>query len=120
MYGPPPIAPTERSAPDWRGCLHKNSTWQEVWRVLAQMKGLSELSVDLKMIAREGRQWECLASDKKIELLKPIMSVTSPVHFELRVPFTIDSEDCTWGSLPCTIGKTEFRREKRSGGCQIL
>ncbi|KAI9845111.1 MAG: hypothetical protein M1838_001900 [Thelocarpon superellum] len=81
------------------GSRYKDTVWTIIWQVLASMKGLRELQVELQIACVWRMHW--LTQERK--LLEPVKAVTTPDVFELTLPFTIEARDITLRELPCII-----------------
>lgn len=82
-------------------------TWVLDWQIIASMEGLKRL-----VFTGYGsiKSWRRLGEEQNISLLAPIMAVTAPQHFKLRLPFACDSSKAPWKHLPCKI---ELLRDDR-------
>jgi hypothetical protein len=98
IRGSPPCPITD-SSPNEDNDL-KSRTWTTIWKNLAGMEGLRELYVDLYV---DHTRWDIIRTADTSSLVKPIMAVTAPRYFELRLPFTCRLDKELWEGLPCQI-----------------
>jgi hypothetical protein len=79
--------------------------WVRTWHIVASMEGLKIL---IFSCCGSIKAWKKLAEAQNMALLQPIMAITAPQHFELRLPFACDTSKAPWKDLPCTICTTNM------------
>jgi hypothetical protein len=98
IRGSPPYPRNNSSSNE--GIDLKIRTWTTIWKNLADMEGLRKLYVDLYV---DHTLWDTIRTADTSLLVKPIMAVTAPRYFELRLPFTCRLGKELWEELPCQI-----------------
>ncbi|KAI2467338.1 hypothetical protein F4781DRAFT_402525 [Annulohypoxylon bovei var. microspora] len=97
---PPQLPPYGRSGP-----RHDDMMWVKVWSTLTQMKGLTELRVEIRI--PEGSEWALpLWAEKEVDVLRPLREVEVAGNFELILPFPSNASDTEMEGLPCQIQRT--------------
>ena len=79
--------------------------WTTVWHNLAQLKGLSELRVEIRIPAGSGFALP-LWTESEISVLQPLREVKIAGSFELILLFPSVATDSELKELPCQIRRT--------------
>lgn len=96
---PPPYGKKGPRRDDWM--------WTKVWSTLAQMKGLIDLLVEIRI--PEGSEWALPSwAEKEIGVLKPLKGIKIAGTFELILPFPSKATDAELRDLNCHIRRTSI------------
>jgi len=79
--------------------------WVTPWASLAGMKNLRDLRITLDV---DRYKWQRIENWQEIEVLEPLMSVTTPQFFELVVLMARNPDNGPWEALPCAVRRREI------------
>jgi hypothetical protein len=105
--GDPPVLSLRDSLT--KGMRFKKARWITIWKILAEMEALQDLRVMLKF---GGPSWDNMSDEDLNALLVPLLAITRPQNFDLRIPFYPRRRVAPWDALPCNIWS---RREMIEG-----
>ncbi len=103
-------APTTAKDQGERSFRYNDDVWQNIWRNLASMRGLSDLVVGIHIPFIWQTQW----TQREVAILAPVKAVTRPACFEMILNFPSNAEEQLL-DLPCHVIRVGQARASAAG-----